>query len=55
MILDQPFFKIDQWHSEVFFSQKMILAEIQYKIYNDKLFAIVEILKTLHSYSKIQT
>lgn len=34
---------IGQWNLIVFFSQKMILTKTHYKIYNQKLMAIVEI------------
>ena len=32
--------------SNDFFSKKMILAELQYEAYNDKLLAIIETFKT---------
>ena len=38
--------KISQWYSVVFFSQKMIPAEIQYKIYDQELLVIVKTFKT---------
>ena len=33
---------LSQWHLIAFFSQKMISAEIKYKIYNGKLLVIVK-------------
>ena len=38
--------------SDSFFFQKMILVEIQYKTYNDKLLAIIEVFKTWRYYLK---
>lgn len=35
-----------------FFSQKMVLIEIQYKGYDSKLLAIIEVFKTGHHYLK---
>lgn len=38
--------KIGQWYLVVFFSHKIIPAEIQYKIHNQELLVIVEAFKT---------
>lgn len=35
-----------QWHLMAFYSEKIISVKTQYKIYGDKLLAIVEVLKT---------
>ena len=37
---------LGQWHLVAFFSRKMVLAEIQYKTYNNKFLAIVKVFKT---------
>ena len=41
-----------QWHSVNFFSQKIILAKIRYKIYNGELLAIIKTFKTWRYYLK---
>ena len=49
---DDPNSEIGQWHLVAFFSQKMILVETYYKIYDQELLAIVEAFKTWRHYLK---
>ncbi len=43
---------LSRWHSVIFFSQKIILAETWYETYNKKLLTIVETFKTWKHYLK---
>ena len=53
--LDRVVTKTDlgQRHPVVFFSRKMILAEIQYKTHDGKLLAIVKAFKTKRYYPEV--
>ena len=52
ILRELTFNDLDQQHLIVFFSQKMILVEIRYKIYDNKFFAIIKAFKTWHHYLK---
>ena len=41
---------LGQWHSVVYYSQKMIPAETRYKTHDDELLAIAEVFKTWQYY-----
>lgn len=46
-------YEIDQWYFMAFFIQKKILAETQYKIYNQEFLAIIKAFNTWRYYLEV--
>lgn len=51
-VLSQPINDLGRWHPIAYFLRKMIPVKIQYKTYNSKLLAIIEVFKTWQHYLK---